>query len=169
MKGSGKRSEASAGEPTSDWWNEGGGNGITHSLDSEEDLRPLNDHDPRVLPTTPRVLILPRIIYRCLMIAGALGRAPTLINEPDLRGAGFPGDAAVMSSSTVPPLMWNVCVNWRGSLAVWILVLLFVFSALGTDAEDFPSIYRRPLWFRNERSRLRLIISLKGPQRKLKN
>lgn len=169
MKGSGKCSEASAGEPTSHWWNEGGGNGIAHSLDSEEDLRPLNDHDPRVLPTIPLVLILPQIIYRCLMIAGALGRAPTLINEPYLRGAGFPGDTVVMSSWTVPPLMWNVCVNWRDSLAVWILVLLFVFSAFGTDAEDIPSVYNRPLWFRNEHSRLRLIISLKGPQRKLKN
>lgn len=99
--------------------NEGAGNGITHSLDSEEDLRPLNDYDPRVLPTIPWVLILPQIIYRCLMIAGTLGRAPTLINEPYLGGAGFPGDTVVMSSWTVPPLMWSVCLNWRDSLAVF--------------------------------------------------
>lgn len=32
------------------------------------------------------------------MISGTLGWAPTLINEPHLRGASIPGDTMVMSS-----------------------------------------------------------------------
>lgn len=56
----------------------------------------------------PRLLILPQIIYRCLMIAGTLGWAPTPINEAYLRGAAFPGDAVVMS--------WYGTSVWTGEI-----------------------------------------------------
>lgn len=72
---------------------------------------------PRVLPTIPRVLILPQIIYRCLMIPGTPGWVLTLINEPYLRGAGFPGDTMVMSSCEkgFPP-PWRGASVWSGEI-----------------------------------------------------
>lgn len=70
-----------------------------YSLDSEQGLQPLNEYDLWVLPTIPRALILPlQKNLQCLMIPGTLGWAPTLINEPHLRGASIPGDTMVMSS-----------------------------------------------------------------------
>lgn len=56
------------------------------------------------LPTIPWGLILKKKTSQCLMIAGTLGWAPTLINEPHLQGASIPGDTMVMSSHPNPPL-----------------------------------------------------------------
>lgn len=79
--------------------------GTQIQLDSDQGLQPLNEYDLVVLPTIPWALISPPKIRQCLMIPGTLGWAPTLINEPHLRGASIPGDTMVMSSvRTVFPL-----------------------------------------------------------------
>lgn len=57
------------------------------------------------------------------MIPGTLGWAPTLINEPHLRGASIPGDTMVMSSHPnrffffFPPLLSPLDVKRLSELA----------------------------------------------------
>lgn len=67
---------------------------VKRSVDWGKAVQALNEYDLSVLPTIPWALV-PSLqkSLQCLMIPRTLGRAPTLINEPHLRGVRIPGDA----------------------------------------------------------------------------
>lgn len=113
------------------WCHKGGWKGVKYSLDLQQGLQPLNEYDLWVLPTIPWAPISPlQKNLQCLMIPRTLGWAPTLINEPHLRGTSIPGDAAAKTA-----VLRNPGSPW------WWVPVRFVFSPL--DVERLSELARQ--------------------------